>query len=42
MPKKDIPIRNMAIEDYDAVIELLTATNGVRLRDADSREAIPH
>jgi len=29
----------MTIKDYDAVIELLTATNGVRLRDADSREA---
>jgi ribosomal protein S18 acetylase RimI-like enzyme len=32
-------IRNMTIEDYDAVIGLLTATSGVRLRDADSREA---
>src|SRR4051812_11851089 len=32
-------IRKMTIEDYDVVIGLLTATNGVRLRDADSREA---
>ena len=32
-------IRNMIIGDYDAVIGLLTATSGVRLRDADSREA---
>jgi N-acetylglutamate synthase len=32
-------IRRMSIEDYDAVIGLLTATSGVRLRDADSREA---
>lgn len=29
----------MAIEDHDAVIGLLTATSGVRLSDADSREA---
>lgn len=32
-------IRPMTIEDYDAVIALLTATSGVRLRDADSRAA---
>jgi N-acetylglutamate synthase len=32
-------IRNMTIEDYDSVIGLLTATSGVRLREADSREA---
>jgi ribosomal protein S18 acetylase RimI-like enzyme len=32
-------IRKMTIEDYDAVIELLTAMSGVRLRDADSRES---
>ncbi len=32
-------IRSMTIEDYDAVIGLLTSTSGVRLRDADSREA---
>jgi ribosomal protein S18 acetylase RimI-like enzyme len=32
-------IRKMIIEDYDAVIGLLTATSGVRLRDADSRAA---
>jgi len=32
-------IRQMTIEDYDAVIGLLTATSGVRLRDADAREA---
>jgi len=29
----------MTIEDYDSVIGLLTATSGVRLREADSREA---
>ena len=29
----------MTIEDHDAVIGLLTATSGVRLREADSREA---
>ena len=29
----------MTIEDHDDVIGLLTATSGVRLRDADSREA---
>lgn len=29
----------MAIEDYDDVMRLLTVTSGVRLRDADSREA---
>ena len=33
-------IRTMTIEDYDSVIALLTATSGVRLRDADSREGI--
>jgi ribosomal protein S18 acetylase RimI-like enzyme len=32
-------IRNMTIEDYGAVIGLLTDASGVRLRDADSREA---
>ena len=32
-------IREMTIEDYEAVIGLLTATSGVRMRDADSREA---
>lgn len=32
-------IRTMTIDDYDAVIKLLTATQGVSLRDADSREA---
>jgi len=32
-------IRKMTIEDYDAVIGLLTTTSGIRLRDADSREA---
>jgi ribosomal protein S18 acetylase RimI-like enzyme/8-oxo-dGTP pyrophosphatase MutT (NUDIX family) len=32
-------IREMTMADYEAVIALLTATNGVRLRDADSREA---
>ena len=33
-------IRNMAIEDYDVVMGLLTATHGVRLRDTDSHTAI--
>jgi len=33
-------IRTMTTDDYDAVMNLLQATNGVRLRDADSREAI--
>jgi ribosomal protein S18 acetylase RimI-like enzyme len=32
-------IRPMTIEDYDAVIGLLTATSGVCIRTADSREA---
>jgi ribosomal protein S18 acetylase RimI-like enzyme len=32
-------IREMTIQDYDAVIGLLTATSGVRLREADSHEA---
>lgn len=32
-------IREMTMDDYVAVIGLLTATSGVRLRDADSREA---
>lgn len=32
-------IQKMTIEDYDAVMGLLTAMSGVRLRDADSREA---
>jgi ribosomal protein S18 acetylase RimI-like enzyme len=32
-------IRDMTIQDYDAVIRLLSATSGVCLRDADSREA---
>jgi len=31
-------IRPMTIEDYDAVIELMQATPGVTVRDADSRE----
>jgi ribosomal protein S18 acetylase RimI-like enzyme len=33
-------IRTMTIEDYDSVVALLSATNGVRLRGTDSREAI--
>jgi len=32
-------IRTLTIDDYDSVIALLSATSGVRLRDADSREA---
>jgi len=32
-------IREMTLEDYDAVMGLLKATSGVRLRDADSWEA---
>ncbi len=32
-------IRPMTIDDHDAVIELLTVTPGVSLRDADSRDA---
>lgn len=32
-------IRAMSIDDYDAVITLLSDTPGVSLRDADSREA---
>jgi ribosomal protein S18 acetylase RimI-like enzyme len=32
-------IRPMTISDYDAVIELMSATPGVSLRDADSRES---
>ena len=32
-------IRAMSIDDYDAVIKLLSDTPGVSLRDADSREA---
>lgn len=30
----------MTIGDYDSVLALLTATSGVRLRGADSREAV--
>lgn len=33
-------IREMTIADYDAVMRLLNATSGVRLRQADSLEAI--
>jgi N-acetylglutamate synthase len=32
-------IREMTMEDYDVVIGLLAATRGVRLREADSRDA---
>lgn len=31
-------LHEMTIEDYDAVMRLLSATSGVQLRDADSRE----
>jgi N-acetylglutamate synthase len=37
---RSMNIREMTIEDYDAVIGLLNRTPGVRLRKADSREAI--
>lgn len=33
-------IRTMTIADYDSVVALLAATSGVRLRGADSREAM--
>lgn len=33
-------IRTMAMEDYDAVIDLMKQTPGVSIRDADSREAV--
>jgi ribosomal protein S18 acetylase RimI-like enzyme len=39
MPNMPHNLRPMTIADYDAVIALLTATSGVRLRDADSRAA---
>lgn len=32
-------IRTMKMSDYDSVVELLRATPGVSVRDADSREA---
>jgi ribosomal protein S18 acetylase RimI-like enzyme len=32
-------IRVMTMDDYDAVIELMSNTPGISLRDADSREA---
>lgn len=32
--------RTMTIEDYDAAVALWLSTEGVRLRDADSREGI--
>ena len=32
-------IRVMILDDYDAVIELMRATPGISLRDADSRES---
>ncbi|WP_236995652.1 hypothetical protein [Vreelandella populi] len=32
--------RPMTIEDYDAAVALWLNTQGVRLRDADSREGI--
>ena len=35
----DITTRVMTIADYDRVIELMRATPGVSIRDADSREA---
>lgn len=35
----NVKIREMTIDDYDTVMALLRELNGVRLRDADSREA---
>ncbi|KJY70144.1 GCN5 family acetyltransferase [Vibrio coralliilyticus] len=35
-----VTIRPMAIEDYDAVIRLWLQTEGISVRDADSRENI--
>ena len=35
----NVTIRPMIIGDYEAVIDLMRATPGVSLRDADSREA---
>ncbi len=35
-------IREMTIDDYDAIIELFSTTPGVTLRDADSRESTLH
>lgn len=32
-------IRAMTLDDYDTVIELMSATPGISLRDADSRES---
>lgn len=32
-------LRVMTIDDYDAVLDLMRATPGISLRDADSREA---
>jgi N-acetylglutamate synthase len=36
----DVSIKEMSITDYDAVYGLLRATPGIRLRSADSREAV--
>ena len=36
---KQPTIRPMHISDYDALIQLMQATPGISLRDADSREA---
>lgn len=32
-------IRAMTLDDYDTVIELMSATPGISLREADSRES---
>ncbi|WP_024647226.1 GNAT family N-acetyltransferase [Pseudomonas syringae] len=34
-----ITIRTMTMDDYDAVIELMSNTPGISIRDADSRES---
>lgn len=34
-----LTLRTMIMEDYDAVTELMRATPGISLRDADSRES---
>ncbi|MCF5585973.1 GNAT family N-acetyltransferase, partial [Pseudomonas syringae] len=34
-----ITIRTMTMDDYDAVIQLMSSTPGISIRDADSRES---
>lgn len=40
MTESDVRFRLMGIDDYDAVIALWQGVEGLRLRDADSREGI--